>query len=207
MARRGRKRFLDGYKQNYLPLVKHIVGQEACRNEPRILAWEIGNELKVDGRPGLFIKFNHAVADEIRKLDPHHLITTGMLSTAHAGLNREQWSRLYGHENLDFITCHIYNADYRDDDSKVSDAVSKPFIVEEAGFDGTQNENRMEQIKRDMDTMFDHRQAAGYMQWGFMAGADNRDGDRDRGMDWVHHSDWNDLFGAYKQRAESFGVA
>jgi hypothetical protein len=194
--------FTEGYKRNYLPLVRHIVDQDRFRNEPRILAWEIGNELKTDGRPRQFIQFNQAVADEIRGLDSRHLITTGMMSTAHAGLNREQWSRLYGHRNLDFVTCHIYNADYRDDDSKVSQALNKPFIVEEAGFDATIDDNRAQQIRQDMDAMLDGRHAAGYMQWGFMAGGDNRDGDRDRGMDWVHHSDWNDLFGAYKQRAE-----
>jgi hypothetical protein len=198
----GARWFSEGYKQNYLPLVRHIVGRKAFRNEPQILAWEIGNELKLDGKPGQFIKFNQAVADEIRSLDPNHLITTGMMSTAHAGLNRDQWTRLYSHANLDFITCHIYNADYRDDDSKVGVAVNKPFIVEEAGFDGKPGDNRAEQIKRDMDTMLDNRRAAGYMQWGFMAEGDNRDGDRDRGMDWVYHSDWNDLFGAYKERAE-----
>jgi len=202
----GEPWFVDGYTQNYLPLVKHIVGQDAFRNEPRILAWEIGNELKVDGKPRLFVRFNHAVADVIRSLDPGHLITTGMMSTAHAGLKKERWRELYEHQNLNFVTCHIYNANYRDDDSEVSQIVGKPFVVEEAGFDAEHGDNRVDRVRQDMETMIDQRGAAGYLQWGFMAGADNRDGDRKSGMDWVHHSDWNDLFGVYRQHADRFRI-
>jgi hypothetical protein len=200
----GRQWFVGGYKDNYLPLVKYIVGDDRFRNHPRIFAWEIGNELKVDNGQELFIKFNHTVADAIRQLDKRHMITTGLMSTAHAGLRKEQWRRLYGHKNLNFITSHIYNADYRDNDDAVSRTVSKPYIIEEAGFDGKHGEDRAERVKQDMTTLFDHCGTAGYMQWGFMAGGDNRDGDRDRGMDWIFHSDWNSLFEVYRQRARHF---
>jgi hypothetical protein len=200
-----REWFVDGYKEHYLPLVKYIVGDDRFRNEPRIFAWEIGNELKVDNGQGIFVKFNHAVADAIRNLDGNHMITTGMMSTHHAGLGKEQCRKLYGYKNLDFITCHIYDANYIDNDAPVSKVVTKPFIVEEAGFGAGHGEDRAERVKRDMDAMFaPDCGAAGYMQWGFMAGGDNRDGDDDRGMDWIFHSDWNSLFEAYRQRALHF---
>ena len=38
--------FTGGYQQHYLPFVRRIV--QAFHSEPRIFAWEIGNELKLD---------------------------------------------------------------------------------------------------------------------------------------------------------------
>lgn len=194
----GRQWFEGGYKQNYLPFVEAIVS--AFRKEPHILAWDIGNELKLPEARPVFIDFNLAMAQRIRELDGNHLIATGMMSTRHAGLQFPGQRRLYGSPHIDLVTNHIYNADYRDDDSALAAELKKPFLVEEAGFDAAREDNRTERIRQDMKTMFE-RGARGYMQWGFMAGSDNNDGDKDRGMDHALHSDWDGLFNVYKDRA------
>jgi len=190
--------FGGGYKKNYLPFVETIVA--AFKGRPRILAWDIGNELKLPEARPVFIEFNLAVAQRIRQLDPTHLITTGMMSTRHAGLMSPGQHRLYGSPNIHFLTSHIYNADYGDDDSALAAELKKPFLVEEAGFDGGRGENRTERVRQDMDITFG-RGARGYMQWGFMAGGNSGDGDDSRGMDTQFHSDWQPLFEAYAGQA------
>jgi hypothetical protein len=194
----GQEWFNGGYKKNYLPFVDTIV--TAFRDRPRILAWDIGNELKLPEARPLFIDFHLAMAQHIKKLDPRHLITTGMMSTRHAGLMSPGQHRLYSSPHIDFLTSHIYNAEYGDDDSALAAELKKPFLVEEAGFDARPDDDRTERIREDMDRLFG-RGARGYMQWGFMAGEDNNDGDQDRGMDAKFHGDWNPLFQAYSDLA------
>lgn len=194
----GREWFAGGFEEHYLSLVDTVV--PAFIDEPRILAWEIGNELKLPEDRRLFIDFNHALANRIKSSDPNHLITTGMMSTCHAGLQYPGQRKLYESPHIDFATSHIYNAAYGDDDSALAAELNKPFLVEEAGFDAGYGDDRSEKIRQDMDVMFG-RGACGYMQWAFMAGGDNSDGDRDRGMDRKFHSDWDGLWTIYSSRA------
>jgi hypothetical protein len=197
----GREWFAGGYEQNYRPFVDTIV--PAFKDEPRIMAWDIGNELKLPEDRPLFIEFNHALADRIKSLDPRHLVTTGMMSTRHAGLWSPGQHRLYKSPHIDFVTSHIYNADYGDDDSALATELNKPFLVEEAGFDPIpEHQDRTDRVRQDMDVMFG-RGACGYMQWAFMAGGDNGDGDRDRGMDRHFHPDWDGLWNVYTLRVKA----
>jgi murein DD-endopeptidase MepM/ murein hydrolase activator NlpD len=201
--------FTGGYQQNFLPFARQVV--ERFRNEPRIFAWEIGNELKLNPVSGdlnsdpniaAFINFMLAVARELRQLDPNHLITTGMISTHHAWLrNNHLRHELYGSPLLDFLTVHCYNEEYHNDDSKLAKTLNKPFIVEEAGFGNKYGGNRSGKVIEDMQRWFG-RGARGYMQWGFMAtGQDMGDGDGDTGMDRTLHQDWDALFHAYRAKA------
>ncbi len=203
--------FAGGYRQHYLPFVRRIV--QAFHDEPRIFAWEIGNELKLDrGNPNdehdpnplLYIDFVHTVAQEIRSLDPNHLITTGMISTRHAWLFSEALKRrLYAVDNLHFLTIHAYQGENLEDDSPIAQALNKPFIIEEAGFDAGRGEDRSGRVDADMEKWF-ARGARGYLQWGFMATPDNGDGDRMSGMDrGAFHDDWDALTATYRQRAQA----
>lgn len=196
--------FEGGFRLNYLPFVEQVVA--TFRNEPQIMAWELGNELKVDHRPDVFTSFNHQVAAAIRAKDGNHLITTGMISTRHAFLFSQQQKRnLYADNNLDFITNHAYNGENLEDDSALSYVVNKPFIVEEAGFDAGRNVDRSNSVRADLDKWF-ARGSRGYLQWGFMATQfDNGDGDRRSGMDRIFHDDYDELAAVYRERAQSFG--
>lgn len=191
--------FDGGFRQNYLPFVEQVV--EAFKNEPQIMAWEIGNELKVDGDPDLFTRFNHQVAAAIRAKDTNHLITTGIISTRQAFMfTQAQKQRLYTNPNLDFITNHAYNGENLEDDSALSLLMNKPLIVEEVGFDAGRGEDRSDRVRADMNKWF-ARGASGYMQWGFMATQfDNGDGDRQSGMDRQFHDDFDALAQVYREQ-------
>ena len=201
--------FTGGYERNYLALVRRIV--EEFRAEPAIFAWEIGNELKLDRgnkgdendpNPLLFIDFNHTLARTIRAADPNHMIGTGLISTRQAWLFSDTLKRrLYGAPEIDFVTIHAYQGSNEEDDSPIARALHKPFIVEEAGFDADRGENRRDRVAGDMQKWYGLG-AAGYMQWGFVAGGDNGDGDTRSGMDRFFHGDWDALFGLYRQRAD-----
>ena len=152
----------------------------------------------------IYIDFVHAVAQQIRDLDPNHLITTGMISTRHAWLFTEPLKRrLYAADNLDFVTIHAYQGENLEDDSPIAQALNKPFIVEEAGFDAGRGEDRSSRVNVDMEKWFRTR-CARYLQWGFMATPDNGDGDRMSGMDrGAFHDDWDALTAIYRQRAQA----
>ena len=211
--------FAGGYRVNYLDFVRQVVAE--FRGEPRIFAWEIGNELKLNpagggpvGDPNVaaFIAFNLAVATEIRRLDPNHLITTGMLSTHHAWLHTpELRRRLYSSPLIDFITVHCYNDEFQHDDSGLAAELRKPFIVEEAGYGqdylGDRFGERPDLTRADLNRWF-NLGARGYMPWGFMAtGNDIGDGDGDSGFDRALHGDWDALFSIYRAKADELAQA
>ncbi|HHW87999.1 MAG TPA: hypothetical protein GX400_17560 [Chloroflexi bacterium] len=199
--------YRGGYRERYLPFVRAVVA--AFQNDPRLFAWEIGNELKYEPAfqdPGraAFLSFMHTVAREIKAIDPNHLVTTGMISASHASLDEgDLWRRLYGGPEFDFLTIHCYNAQYAaKQDHDYARALEKPFIIEEAGFGRERPGDRVEQIRRDMDRWFGFG-ASGYMQWGFMpVNGDIGDGDDDSGMDrkW-HGGHFDALFNLYRERA------
>lgn len=188
----NREFFNGGYRENYLPFVERIV--TAFRDEPNIFAWEIGNELKLDRgdkanpddpNPWTFINFNRDVAAAIKRLDPNHLVTTGMKSTHHAWLHSTaQQDALYTSPNLDFVTIHSYEGMFdQEGDRRVWDDVgvalrhNKPFIVEEAGFDIRVFGDRGQKYREHLDRWF-AAGACGYMPWGFIHAHDIGDGDK-----------------------------
>jgi hypothetical protein len=194
--------FEGGYRENYLPFVGHIV--TAFRDEPHIFAWEIGNELKAEGEPELFVQFNKAVAAAIKSWDPRHLVTTGMVSTRHAWMKDREDLRqdLYGSPHIDFVTIHAYNGnedpDAIEDDSDLARAFGKPFIIEEAGFDKRKYSDRPEKTRTDLADWF-RKGASSYMPWGFVATpGDNRDGDEFVGMTGPLIPDWDQLYLLYQ---------
>jgi len=199
--------FRSGYQERYLPFVRAVV--DAFKDDPRIFAWEVGNELKYEPAaddPGgaAFIGFMHTTAHAIRAIDRNHLVTTGMISTSHASLDANGlWQQLYGGPEFDFLTVHCYNEEYSGkQDHDYARTLNKPFIVEEAGFGKAKPGDRVQQIRDDMDRWFGFG-ASGYMQWGFMpVNGDIGDGDDDSGMDrkW-NGGHFDALFNLYRERA------
>jgi hypothetical protein len=195
--------FAGDYKENYLPFVKHIV--KAFKNEPHIFGWEIGNELKAEQEPRVFVDFMTAVAAKIKSWDSNHMVTTGMISTRHAwmGDKPELRRELYRSPNLDFITIHAYNGNEHppeiEDDSDLAAEFNKPYLIEEAGFNREIYGNRPEKTRGDMATWF-RKGASCYMPWGFVAtDFDNNDGDINVGMTGPLHPDFAELFELHKQ--------
>lgn len=199
--------YRGGYQERYLPFVRAVVA--AFKHDPRLFAWEIGNELKYEPAfqdPGraAFLSFMHRVAREIKTIDPNHLVTTGMISASHASLDEgELWRRLYGVPEFDFLTIHCYNEEYAGkQDHEYARVLAKPFIIEEAGFGRAKPGDRVELTRRDMARWFGFG-ASGYMPWGFMPTPfDIGDGDQDAGMDRVFHGgDYDRLFSLFRERA------
>ena len=204
--------FRDGFRRNYMPFVEQIVHE--LRNEPRIFAWEIGNELKAEGDPDAFVRFNHAVARRIKEIDPHHMVTTGMKSTQHAWMEHKHDLRrqLYATEDIDFVTVHSYeNGPAEDDhgdsavyaDAHLAREVGKPLVVEEAGIfkhHNGQGIDRGAELEKHLARWLDQEGAYGYMQWGFDS-LRIGDGDDHVGMVRDHH-DWDDLYRRYQARAQ-----
>jgi hypothetical protein len=76
---------LPNYEVNYKPWVEQIVA--ALANDPGLLGWQLGNELKARGSPlngissaqayGWYLDFTRDIVDTIRARDQHHLIFMG----------------------------------------------------------------------------------------------------------------------------------
>lgn len=222
--------FREGYKNAYWNFVKTIVSDPGVRNNPRIMAYNIGNELKAEsrgeknncGHAELLIIFMHAMARQIKTWDErNHMVTTGMISTRHAHMwgNEDQRKRLYDIPDLDFITNHAYHGD---DDPKTSKAQEyeassqendsdlvfklsqpKPVLIEEAGFEYVgERRDRSGWVSEEMRKLLEEQGAAGYMPWGFMSSGDNGDGDDKCGMDRKSHGDdWESLRTIYQNWA------
>ena len=209
--------FAGGYQENYLPLVQRVVTR--FRAEPQILAWEIGNELKLDRanpndaadiNPQIFVNFMHEIAREIKRLDSNHLVTTGMKSTQHAWMEGSPLrDRLYSSPNIDFLTIHSYEGMFdQDGDKKVYDDIGlatrldKPFIVEEAGFDvRVFPGQRPEKYSQHMETWY-KAGASGYMPWGFIYTQEIGDGDNEVGVG-VNLDDYHDLMALFQGQGQS----
>jgi len=163
----------------------------AFKDEPKIVAWNIGDAVKIDHDAEAFINLNRAIADEIRKHDPNHLISTGMISTRLASItgNLNLQEKLHRSANLDFITMHVYNRG-------LARELTMPFVIQDAGF--TSNHfsiDRSSQVRANIEHWFD-RGASGYIEWGFMADIDNGDDD----------DDWESLFRVYPSYADWLGL-
>ena len=209
--------FAGGYQENYLPLVKRVVTR--FRDEPQILAWEIGNELKLDRadpndaadiNPQIFVNFMHEIAREIKRLDANHLVTTGMKSTQHAWMEGSPLrDRLYSSPNIDFLTIHSYEGMFdQDGDKKVYDDIGlatrldKPFVVEEAGFDvRVFPGQRAEKYSKHMETWY-KAGASGYMPWGFIYTQEIGDGDNEVGVG-ANLDDYDSLLTLFRGQGQS----
>jgi endo-1,4-beta-mannosidase len=213
--------FHQNGSDNYRSFVDRVIPE--FKNSPRIMAYNIGNELKAEGDPEALVQFMHATAQRIRQLDEgRHLVTTGMISTRHAWMQfrDDLRTKLYDTNLLHFITNHSYHGDddpntnpvqeneapSREDDSDLAERLGKPLLIEEAGFVGTNDRTRL--FENEMNLLLGSKQAAGYMPWGFMAGGDIDDGDRELGLDNIWHgADWNSICGLLRNWGDRLQVA
>jgi hypothetical protein len=216
-----KERFYEqDFRVNYLPFVEHIVTR--FREDRRILAWELGNELKA--RPDIFVNFAEAVSNRIFELDAFHLITTGIINLGSLSFDYDNLPARnpYTLPNIDFGTIHFYksndnghcfqNAAPEEADFVQAEldrvpreiaaarAANRPVIIEEFGCcSGDRAETT-----RDFMTRHFNDGVAGFLQWGFMAAGgspDTGDGDHRWGMDRELHGDYDALAAAYQQQA------
>lgn len=190
----------DGdWQANYWPLVERVVRR--FQGDPRIFAWEMGNELKLPDDPALFTRFTHGVARRIKQLDPFHLVGPGIISTPHCAFSEDDAAAFYAHPALDFATLHLAGDDfppvagpvvsgvdavearrrqYIQRDGGIAQSVGKPLIIEEAGYRADREANLLSLLRYAVGLG-----AVGFMPWGFSAVSDMdiRVGDQAWGLD------------------------
>lgn len=213
-----------GWRENFFPFVEDVVKDLA--EHPAIFAWELGNEYALIPHPGTkedgdaFIAFAHTTAQRIRELDDTHLITIGLINTAHVtpeGVTQvEMAHRLYDTPFIDFGTVHFYQtpnkpneqmpleAQRSEVDLDVLKSLDKPLVVGEFG-SAQGNHNRVEFTENQLTHWFEAG-VAGFMQWGLSAtSSDIGLGDNVWGMDAysIHNRPiYNALFDLYKAWAQ-----
>ncbi|MES1241504.1 MAG: S-layer homology domain-containing protein [Acidobacteriota bacterium] len=127
-----------GFRSHYKPFVAQVVN--AFKNDPRVFAWEIGNEIgaptRPDGQPAIdeTVAFYREMAQYIKSLDGNHLVAPGIICTRWLSLNSTQKAQLY--QYIDYVTEHHY-VPRNNEGSLADDALAlsygKPLVIEEYG--------------------------------------------------------------------------
>lgn len=128
------------YREFIAGLVNRVntINGELYRNDPTIMSWELGNEMRIDQSAGdtnvdtvnsrnvqLMAEWADTMSTYIKSIDPNHLVDFS--SGAHGygrsfdpgGSGRQDWvwngsyygvdyNTLMGLENIDFVSCHSY---------------------------------------------------------------------------------------------------
>jgi hypothetical protein len=187
------------YRGPFLAYVRQVVA--AFRDHPAVLAWGMTKEGSNYPDHDGFINFCNSMVAEIRAIDPNHMITAGIVSTAVTQFKNEpgndEPARFY--ENLDFVTIHDYDP-VSLVDLDLARRLNKPLVIEETGRPG----RRAGFFRENMAFWFDNG-ASGYMGWGFMpSDFDNQDGDVSVGIDRVLHGDYEEVTQLWIERAAIF---
>ncbi len=149
----------SGYRQNYLDFVREVVGPLA--GEKRILAWELGNELKVEYYQAeeAMLRFVYDVGSVIKdELAASQLLTTGFISAADATYNQvvdegafihllNSFHKTWNHPDrgsltspIDFGSLHIYDHAWNDQHMRWEyewyESAGVPFVVGEHSYRG-----------------------------------------------------------------------
>lgn len=192
--------FSSGYTVNYLPQALYLA--DRFKDHPALFAWQIGNELRDLSSGDTFVAFCHDVANQIRSVDPNHLISAGIIGWRVSNLNFVQAAQLYS--AMDFVGTHNYHGDDYNNDAGMAAEFDIPYIIDEAGFDSNiYGPDRTPETDADIAKWL-ARGVDGYMNWGLMATSyDNGDGDRVVGVDPVFHAAdffaYSSLFASYGQ--------
>jgi hypothetical protein len=127
-----------GFRNHYKPFVGQVVNW--FRDDPRVFAWEIGNEIgaptRPDGQPAIdeTVAFYREMAQYIKSIDGNHLVAPGIICTRWLSLNSQQKAQLY--QYIDYVTEHHYIP--RNNEGSLADdtlalSYGKPLVIEEFG--------------------------------------------------------------------------
>jgi hypothetical protein len=193
--------FAGGYTNNYLPYVTLAVS--TYKDHPAVFSWQLGNEIADQASADTHDDFVHAVAAHIKSLDPHHMVSIGMLSLSHIpGYTEARGHALFSDPHLDFLTAHSYNGETRTLDFAVRSAVLKPLVMSEVGCSADLAGDRVAFMNARLADFVTAQGARGFMHWGYQAQAyDIGDGDNYFGFDRYAHPDYDGLYSLYSGHA------
>lgn len=154
----------DKAKQIFYNYIEELVGRtnsvtgKAYRDDPAIMAWQIGNEprsFSEDGKP-LLAEFLHRSAELIRGADPNHLVSVGSEGSVGCEDDLELYEQIHLSSDFDYLTIHIWpenwrwcykaslwddlanvyqkTARYIEDHDRIASKLDKPMVIEEFGF-------------------------------------------------------------------------
>ena len=130
----------------------------AYREDPTIMAWQLGNEPRGFQNSDAYVLWADRTAALLQTLDPNHLVSLGGEGKLQTGYDvpRTQFERVSASPHLDYLTIHIWienwqwyqpEADpegtfpealgnalaYLGDHAAIADRLGKPLVVEEFG--------------------------------------------------------------------------
>lgn len=127
-------------------------------DDPTIMAWQIGNEPRAFSDEGKapFVKWMCQVSALIKKLDKHHLVTSGSEGKHGCEEDMNLFERIHADPNIDYLCAHIWpynwgwidkntvekneklaekNTDnYINEHLAVAKKLNKPLVIEEFGY-------------------------------------------------------------------------
>ncbi|GHV00337.1 hypothetical protein FACS1894159_05880 [Bacteroidia bacterium] len=127
-------------------------------DDTAIMAWQIGNEPRAfgDENKEAYAEWMAATAEQIKRLDPNHLVSTGSEGKAGSEGDIALWERVHADRNIDYMTIHIWpnnwgwihretmEADlpqaiintkgYIDEHAALAARLKKPLVMEEFGY-------------------------------------------------------------------------
>lgn len=127
-------------------------------DDPTIMAWEIANEPRPDGKQNkeIYKEWIYQEAKYLKSLDKNHLVTTGTEGEKGTANDINLWKALQENPDIDYATIHIwaknwgwidfshFDSTYRttmvkmkrylSEHATIADELHKPLVVEEIGF-------------------------------------------------------------------------
>lgn len=138
--------YRTGYQTSLLPYLREIVTR--YRNHPALAMWEVLNEPQLSQSPcpsdaaQVMRSFLDTTANEIKALDPNHLVSAGILGHGNCGAIGDDYRHIHA-GSIDVVSYH----DYQNDDVAIpgdqwngmqvridqAAALNKPLLVGEVG--------------------------------------------------------------------------
>jgi len=154
----------DSCKTLFAKHVDYIISRtnrytnKAYKDDPAIMSWQIGNEPRAFSPENKvsFALWIHDVANQIRNLDPNHLISVGSEGYQGCEGDIQLWELIHSYQNIDYTTIHIWPYNwgwakkddlagtleyskeqtgiYIDKHLAISAEYKKPMVIEEFGY-------------------------------------------------------------------------
>jgi mannan endo-1,4-beta-mannosidase len=142
---------------------KNSISGKLYKDDPVIMAWELGNEPRGVNNKEAFLRWVDKTAGLFKQLDSNHLVTTGSEGNTSSSSSGTDMFNDHESKNIDYTTIHVwvqnwgyydpakanstyktalsYALDYMHDHIAVAEKLRKPVVLEEFGISRDQNDH------------------------------------------------------------------
>ncbi|HEY8937402.1 MAG TPA: beta-mannosidase [Cyclobacteriaceae bacterium] len=113
----------------YMVSRKNSISGIDYKNDPTIMAWELGNEPRGVDNISDFSKWVDATAGLFKKLDTNHLVTTGSEGKTSSDFAGTDLYNDHSSKNIDYSTIHIWVQNWNYYDPKKADSTYAPALA------------------------------------------------------------------------------